>query len=253
MFYILSKILGLFINPIIWIIALMAAGLLVKNKKLKHRFLLSSLVLALVFSNQFLLNEVLLHWEPTAVNTSKMQKQYDYGIILGGMVWYDSESERINFLQSSDRIWQGVKLYQKGYIEKIIIAGGAAGFFEKDTVESLILKQFLMDIGIPENDIITEEKSRNTYENAIYTKQILDTLPHKNLLLVTSAMHMPRARACFTHAGLSCDAFPTDHYSGSRRFNFDNLFIPNARTLFNWNAFIHELFGLVSYKISGYI
>ncbi len=253
MFFILSKIIGLLINPVIWILALLFLGLFAKNTKLKRKFYLSSIILLLVFSNSFILNEVLLKWELNSVKNSELQESYDYGIVLSGMIWYDSETERINFLQSSDRIWQAVRLYNEGKIKKILISGGAAGFFEKDTIESVLLKQFLLKIGIESNDILTEEQSRNTRENAVFTYELLQNHPHKKLLLITSASHMRRARRCFEKVGLQCDIFPTDHYSGSRKYNFDHLFVPNARTLFNWNAFIHEIFGVVSYKFLGYI
>jgi len=253
MFYIFSKIIGLLINPILWILTLLLCGLFFKKPPLKRKFYLSSIILILVFSNSFILNEVLRLWEPDATFSSELEESYDYGIVLSGMVWYDSETERTNFLQSSDRIWQAVRLYHEGKIKKIFITGGAAGFFEKDTIESILLKEFLIRIGIPDVDILTEEKSRNTRENAVYTAQILKDLLYKNLLLITSASHMKRAKGCFDKVGLKCDTFPVDHYSGARKYNFDNLFVPNARTLFNWNAFIHEIFGIVSYKISGYI
>ncbi|RLD74511.1 MAG: YdcF family protein, partial [Bacteroidetes bacterium] len=59
MFYILSKIIGLLINPIIWILTLLLCGLFLKKKQLKRKFYLSSIILILVFSNSFILNEVL--------------------------------------------------------------------------------------------------------------------------------------------------------------------------------------------------
>jgi uncharacterized SAM-binding protein YcdF (DUF218 family) len=111
----------------------------------------------------------------------------------------------------------------------------------------------LIKIGIPDSDVLTEEQSRNTRENAVYTAKILQDKTYSNLLLITSASHMRRANGCFKKVGLNCDIYPTDYYSGARKYNFDHLFIPNARTLFNWNAFIHELFGIITYKVFGYI
>jgi len=115
------------------------------------------------------------------------------------------------------------------------------------------LKSFLIKINIPEADIVTEERSRNTRENALFTAEILQNLPHEKLLLITSASHMRRSMLCFEKVGLHCDIYPTDHYSGARKYNFETLLVPNPRTLFNWNVFIHEMFGMVSYKFSGYI
>ncbi|MDA3892284.1 MAG: YdcF family protein [Salinivirgaceae bacterium] len=253
MFYILSKIVGLLINPLIWILALLIIALLAKNKNLKRKLYLSAIVVTLLFSNSFLFNEVLYKWENKGVSYEELKPCYDYGIVLSGMLWYDSETQRTNFSNSADRIWQAVHLYHEGKIEKILITGGAASFFEKDTIESVLLKNFLIDIGIPEEHVITEERARNTYENAIFTAELLKTETYNNLLLITSASHMRRSKKCFKKAGLVCDVYPVDHYSGARRYNFEHLFVPNTQTLFNWNAFIHEIFGMISYKLAGYI
>ncbi|MBI9067894.1 MAG: YdcF family protein [Salinivirgaceae bacterium] len=253
MFYVLSKVIGLVINPIVWILVLLGFAIFVKSKKYKKSFIIAAFIFVYVFSNSFLLNEILYKWELKPVNYSELKPSYDYGIVLSGMLWYDSESDRVNFMQSSDRIWQAVKLYKEGRIRKILISGGAADFFNEPVVESVILKDFLIKIGIPAKDIIAEQNSRNTYENAQFTANYLDTVNYSNLLLITSATHMRRSKKCFYKVGLHCDIYPVDYYSGIRKFSIDNLLVPSARTLFNWNAFIHELFGMLSYKIVGYI
>lgn len=251
MFYILSKILGLFVNPLFWVVSLLLAALLVKSNKLKKRFLTSSIILILFFSNAFILNEVLTIWESVETPQSQLEQSYNYGIVLSGMAYYDTEHQRVNFLRSSDRIWQALKLYKENRIEKILITGGPANYFYNDTVESVILRDFLVSIGVPHEDIVTEELARNTYENALFTKPLVDSTDR--LLLITSASHMRRSYACFKKVGLECDKFCTDFYSGSRQWNVDNLLIPHPNTMFKWNAFIHELVGIVSYKIMGYV
>jgi uncharacterized SAM-binding protein YcdF (DUF218 family) len=253
MFYILSKIVGFFINPIIWILGLLVAAVFLKKAKHKQTFLIVSAVLLYFFSNRFILNEVLVHWENHTESITLDTGTYDYGIVLGGMVWYDKSTGTMNFLQSSDRIWQTVRLYKEQKIKKIIISGGSADFFGQDTIESVLLKNFLVKIGLPANDILTEENSRNTHENALFTQQILSSEPNARLLLITSAIHMRRAKKCFEKVGLSCDNYATDFYSGNRKYNVSEILIPNPQTLFNWDAFIHELFGMASYKIARYI
>ncbi len=253
MFFVLSKIIGIFLNPIIWIISLLICAVVVKNLKRKKRLLISTLIIMLLFSNSYLFNKIVFQWETPSVHDDSLKTQYRYGIVLTGMVWYDTETKHLNFLQSSDRIWQAVRLYKEKKIEKIFIAGGAVGFFKEDTIESVLLKNFLLKIGIPEGDVITEEVSRNTHENAWYTAQMLSKEPQADLLLVTSAMHMRRAEKCFSKVGLNCDSYPTDRYSGNNHLHWDDLLIPSAQTLFNWNAFTHELFGLLSYKLMGYV
>lgn len=251
MFYVLSKILGLFVNPLFWVVGLLLAGILVTKQRLKKRLLIIAISLLIFFSNAFILNEFLLKWENVETPQHELKSNYTYGVVLSGMTYYDTEHKRANFLRSSDRIWQAVKLYKEGTIEKILITGGAANYFYKDTVESAVLRDFLVSIGLPESDIITEEKARNTYENALFTKPLIKS--GESVLLITSAMHMRRSYGCFTKVGVQCDKFCADFYSGTRHWNIDALIIPQANALFKWNAFIHELVGIVMYKFMGYL
>ena len=108
-------------------------------------------------------------------------------------------------------------------------------------------------MGIPEQDFIIETESRNTRENAVFTKQVLDKeIPGGNFLLITSAFHMRRSLGCFNRAGMKVDYYSTDRFSGPRKFEFDNLFIPNSQAFESWKMLIHEVTGFIVYKISGY-
>jgi len=253
MFYILSKTLGLIADPFIWIFSLTITGLFIKNHKTQKRIYLIVVILFFVFGNRIIQNVVFKTWEANPVKAENITGIYDYGIVLSGISWYDSKAGQINFIQSSDRIFQAVKLYKKGKIKKILITGGAAEFLRKDTVESVMIKNYLTSIGIPAKDIITEKISRNTHENAYYTAKLLQNYKYDKLLLITSAMHIKRANACFKKVGLNCDVFPVDYHSGDMQYNLFDFFIPSVQVLFYWNLYIHEILGLISYKISGYI
>lgn len=251
MFYVFSKILGLFVNPVFWIVALLLLSLIVKRKTLKKKLLITGITFLLFFSNAFILNEFLKAFESFETPKHELKEKYTYGVVLSGMTYYDTEHQRVNFLRSSDRIWQALKLYKEKRIGKILITGGAAHYFNKDTVESAVLRDFLVSIGVPKHDIVTEELARNTRENALFTKAMVQ--PSDTLLLITSATHMRRAYKCFTKVGLSCDTFGTDFHSGARQWNIEALLVPQANVLFKWNAFIHELVGMFIYKLMGYI
>ena len=102
--------------------------------------------------------------------------------------------------------------------------------------------------------ILIEVKSRNTYENAKFSAELLSDLGiESNLLLSTSSTHMYRSALCFKKQGVNFDTFPVDQVSYNRELTLDTLFIPNAKTLQNWYDLIHEWLGIVSYKIAGYI
>ncbi|HWY39112.1 MAG TPA: YdcF family protein, partial [Bacteroidia bacterium] len=120
--------------------------------------------------------------------------------------------------------------------------------------EAAILKDYLVKTGIPDSCIITENQSRNTRENAVLTKKLLDSLHVKGqILFVTSAFHLRRAMGCFEKAGITqLVPCPTDRYSGPRKFEIDFLLLPNSDALEQWGLLIHEITGYMVYKIKGF-
>lgn len=251
MFYVLSKLLGLFVNPMFWIVLFLIVGLFLKRKILKKYFLLTSLFSLLFFSNQFIADRFLSKWESFKKTNYEQVKQYSYGVVLGGMIDYSTERSNFNFKGNADRIFQALKLYKQKKIKKILITSGFASFFYQDTIESALLKNYLVDIGVPANDIVTEERSRNTYENAIFTKELLT--PQDTILLITSATHMRRSYKCFKKAGIICDTFSVDHCARPIEFDFEKIFIPSYEGFEKWQVLLHEIVGVIGYKISGYI
>ncbi len=240
-------------NPMVWVVALLLFSLFTRKKKLARKSFLVGIISLLFFSNSLIYNEIIRLWEVDATTNTELKQTYDYGIVLSGMTHFNDDLNRMNYLRSSDRIWQAVRLYEEGYIDKLLITGGLASLFSRDTVESVLLANYLYKIGIPKEDVLVEKLAKNTFENAVFTAKMLDTIPYHNLLLITSASHMPRSNACFKKAGLSCDLFPTDHYTKARSYDASQIIVPSAEALNNWVALLHEWFGMLSYKIAGYI
>jgi uncharacterized SAM-binding protein YcdF (DUF218 family) len=252
MFFILSKIFAFLITPIIWIFILLCLAVFLKNRTLAKKSGIAALVVLYLFSNSFLLDECIRLWEFPA-SPKALEENFDAGIVMGGMLSYDKKNDKVQFQRQVDRLLQAVVLYRKGNIKKIMYTSGS-GSLMQDIPEAKYAKRFLLEIGIPEKDIMIEFQSKNTHENAVFTKQILDKeLPQGRFLLITSGMHMTRAKACFEKLGLSVIPYSTDRYSGPRKFIFDHVFIPEAGTLFLWNNFLHEILGYVSYKVIGYV
>jgi len=253
MFFIISKILEFLIEPLVWIIALLVLSLLSKNQKRKRKSLIAAFVMLLIFSNPFLLDEAMRAWEKPATKISDIHGTYDAGIVLSGMVMYDNSLDRIQFNRRNDRLMQAISLYKMGKIKKIVFSGGSGSLVYTYLKESEMVKKFLVEIGIPAEDIITENKSNNTRENALFTKEVLDKeIPHGKFLLFTSAFHMRRAVACFKKVGIEVTPYSTDRYSGPRKYYPDHLLIPNSGALFDWNSLLHEIIGYGIYKVMGY-
>lgn len=195
-------------------------------------------------------------WEIPVTKSEELSGiEYDVGIVLGGgMVTYNNVTDRRTYRNNVDRILQAVELYKAGRIKNILISGGAGNLVFRDFSEADLLREFLLEIGIKPEHIFVDTISDNTYQNAVYSKEILDEyFPEQEYLLITSAIHMKRSLACFRKQGLQVTPFCTNQYAGPRRFNFEFLIIPSAVNFILWDKLIHEVLGYVVYDIVGYI
>jgi uncharacterized SAM-binding protein YcdF (DUF218 family) len=252
MFFILSKLLIFLLKPITWV-----AGLLLWSwfsKKRKRWAVASALVVLLVFSNPFLFNTAVRAWEQRTITADKIEQPYDIGILLGGFSAIRTlpTHDRHNFNDRANRFTNTLELYFSGKIKKILITGGSGRLLEvEEPKEAVETKSFLLKLGVPESDIIIEPKSRNTYENAAFTKALLEErgLLDKRLLLITSAWHMPRAQDCFEAVGVEATPFSVDFLSEERQASPDKVFLPNARVFYLWELILKEWVGILAYQI----
>lgn len=202
------------------------------------------------FSNAFICDEVSRLWEHKVVGIENIEKRYDIGVVLGGMSAYNSKTNSINFNKNADRLIYAEKLYRKGIINKILISGGSGMLLNNEYKEAFVMKTHLLENGIPAHDVIIENNSRNTKENAFLTAKILQRdFKHKSVLLITSALHMKRAIFCFEKAGIEVASFSTDNTKSNRTFQIEYLLLPNSDSIERWEAIIHEWAGYLVYRI----
>ncbi|MBS1647077.1 MAG: YdcF family protein [Bacteroidetes bacterium] len=249
----MSKILAFLITPLTWFFSLCAWAFFTSDKIRKKKIIIAATCLLYLFSNPFFVDEIMRLWEPITPDLKPTQK-YKQAILLGGMTWYDARLDRPQFLRSADRLFQTLPLLGTKQIEQIIITGGAGSLAHPEEKEAAILKAYLLRCGYADSSILIENESRNTYENAVFTKHLLDSL-HTNdtVLFVTSAFHLRRAAACFKKAGVKkMRWYPTDRYSGPRKFELDHLFIPNPEALAESTLLLHEIMGYCIYKLKGF-
>ena len=254
MFFYISKILVFLISPLTWILILLLFSLFTKNQQLKKKLLLAGIITFYFFTNSFFMDECMRMWEYTS-DDLKPTEQFETAIILGGMSSYDPRLDKPQFSSSSDRLWQTLPLLKNRQLKKIIITGGSGSILHPEEKEAQILKNYLLKIGFADSSIIIEKESRNTRENALFTKKLIDSLDIKGkYLFVTSAFHMKRSIGTFNKIGLkNIRPFCTDRISGPRKFEFDHLFIPNSYALDKFTLLIHEIVGYNVYWLSGYL
>jgi uncharacterized SAM-binding protein YcdF (DUF218 family) len=243
------------LSPFNWLVTILILHLFWRREPWKKRFKWLTIIILIFFTNTAILSEAFRLWEIPGKRISEV-KSYDVGIVLTGMAEWNNDLKVLSIRRGADRIWQALTLYHNGKIKKILITGDNGYVTDRGLHEAAQLRDVLIGWGIPKKDIITEVKSRNTHENAMETKKILDkTYPHySQFLLITSAKHMRRSMACFEKEGLKCDAFTTDHYSGPKRdYQWNQLIIPSHDNLDGWDTLIKEMVGYLAYDLVGYI
>ena len=245
MFYIASKLLAFLIQPIIWIFILLIIALYYKSQR--RKILIISISLFYFFSNSFIADEVTRLWE---VKRFFPNSTYDVGIVLGGISDYDKITKAHNFNKNADRLMDAEQLYHKGIIKKIMLSGGNGLLFNDGYRESESMRDYLLANKIPINDIIIENTSKNTIENAMNSAEILkEKYNEGSFLLITSANHMRRAQLCFNKANLKTTAFPTDCTTSYRSTAYHYVLFPRVEALDRWQNLIHEWIGYIVYKI----
>ena len=131
-------------------------------------------------------------------------------VVLGGGIAPPSgKSTEINLNAATDRVWFAARLFHAGKAPLVLVSGGSDP--ERDAYsEARASAIFLVDLGVPAQTIVLEEASRNTRQNAAFSAALLKARGIKHILLVTSALHMPRAMALFAAQGLQATPAPTD-------------------------------------------
>lgn len=255
MFFILSKLLFYLAMPATWITVCLAYAVFCKNPKRKKIAVISSFVLFLFFGNLAIIGKAFYFWEPKAIEISKLP-DYELGIVLTGVVNLEQEPhDRVHFNKGADRILHAIQLYKLGKIKKILVTGGSGKLTGDQRSEAPELKKVLLFCGVPDSVIILETESRNTHENALFSKKVIDSLGLKgNKLLITSAFHMPRSKGCFDKAGIQTDIYPVD-FNGMSTLEWtpDVWLIPSERAYIGWQILIREWIGSVMYRLAGYI
>ena len=239
--------------PFTWALICLLIWLGFKRFKKSTKLLWISFGILFIFGNSFIQTEVTRVWESNRSSYLE-ETTYQTAIVLGGYASEDTKWQRTNFYEASGRLLYAIKLYQQDKVEKIILTGGSGSLLYTRNKEADAVKKFLVQIGIPEQDILCDLKARNTYENAVYTKTLLDSINASNNVLITSAFHAYRAKKCFNKQGLYPDILPTSYLTkGSRQYDLGSFLVPSVTAHKHWNTLIKEWFGILAYKLNGKI
>jgi uncharacterized SAM-binding protein YcdF (DUF218 family) len=170
-------------------------------------------------------------------------------VVLGGSVRPpDSQRTRPELGRSSfDRCQHALEVYRQGAPCPLLASGGNVDPTVSTTALGLLMRDFLSSQGVPPDDILVEDRSRTTYENAVESAKLLASRGMRKVVLVTEAAHMPRAVACFRRQGI--DVIPAACNYRSSQFDWSLFdFLPSPQAALDWDGVLHEWLGLIWYR-----
>lgn len=241
------------LHPFTWVIILLILALITYNQRRRRRLLIWALGMLVFFSNSFIVDEFVRVWEMDVTPVWEIDPEVKTAIVLGGGVYYDTKTDVVTYGGNADRYLGVLRPYHEGRINTILVSGGGANYLAPDVEESEMLKRLYLLCNVDSADILIEDKSLNTYENALYSRPILMATGEERFLLITSAGHMRRAVACFEKQGVRVVPYPVMKNAGERRYEIDHLLVPRIMNFHKWSLLIHEWVGFASYKVRGYL
>ncbi|MEL6813439.1 MAG: YdcF family protein [Cyanobacteria bacterium J06598_3] len=263
--FFLSKLLPLFVYPLGLSSLLMAVGLVLLWRRPKQASGAIALALFILFfsSNQLVSQHLVstLEWQylpPQPMPTA------DAIVVLGGCTEPASEPRPwVEVSDRGDRILYAARLYNQKRAPKLILSGGRIRWRRGDDgpSEADDMKEFALAMNVPAEDIVLEGDSLNTRQNAVNVQKILNEQSLDTVLLVTSAMHMPRSVAIFQKLGINVIPAPTDYFVPTDRRKHINAtlegrilsLLPNADAQSNFTSALKEYIGFVIYRLRGWV
>ena len=215
MFFPLSKLLGFFAIPSNLVVSVGILGLLL----LPTRFARAGRVLA--FASLIVLailglspagNALILPLEERFPRWDATRGAPDGIVVLGGAISPDVSAARdeVALNEAAERLTVAAELARRYPDARIVVSGGSGALIYDEGAEAPLALRLLESLGIPRARITLEDRSRNTVENAVFSKAIVQPKPGERWLLVTSAHHLPRAVGVFRKAGFPVEAYPVD-------------------------------------------
>jgi uncharacterized SAM-binding protein YcdF (DUF218 family) len=263
MFIFLSKLLPILIYPLGFISICLIVALIMSWQKFSWEQLPIALALIslLLSSNGWVTTFLVtsLEWQNLPVELPSSEAI----VILGGATKSATKPRpMVDVSERGDRILYGAKLYLEKKAPLIIVAGGRIDPFNSAGIpESEDMAQLLEMMGVASEAIVQEPESLNTYQNAVNVKKILEQRGITKILLVTSAIHMPRSLLIFKRQGIDVIPAPTDFLvseldSLTMGRTFQNIIlnlVPDSDRLDKTTQAIKEYVGMAIYRLRGWI
>jgi uncharacterized SAM-binding protein YcdF (DUF218 family) len=241
----LHKILPLLASPLFLVIILVLWGVLFRSRRASLAAISILIVCSLpIFSGKLI---SYLERDYSLAPTANV-KTADAIVVLSGMVRTIVGANGLVYEwgEASDRIFAGIDLIKENKAPVLVLTGGKLPW-SVGKPEGEHLRDIAEKLGVPRDIILLTENVQNTDQEAKAVAKLLNKdVP--NIILVTSAFHMPRAQKVFEAAGIVVSPFPVDFLSGAGKVTI-MTFIPSAGAFNQTSFFIREIIGRLYYKL----
>lgn len=254
LFFYISKLIWLLVSPdsLLLILIILSLVLLYIGKIKQAKTLLTTISLLLILIALLPVGEWLLYPLESRFQTNpNLPEKVDGIIVLSGAedaelshIW-----KQVELGAAAERDLAFLTLTRQYPNAKLIFTGGSGSLTKQEYKGADVAKSLFKQLGFDTKRIIFERESRNTYENAIYSKNLVKPMKNKNWVLITTSWHMPRSVGIFCKAEWPVIPYPVDHQT-----NKDNLFRIDFDLSGNLNTLktaIKEWLGLFAYYLSG--
>ncbi|MGY8998824.1 MAG: YdcF family protein [Rhodospirillales bacterium] len=254
MFFYLSKVLWFIADPgNLLLIAICTSAVLAWTKWIRAAKIVmtTTAIVAIVLTILPIGKMVFANLENRFPAVKVLPENIDGIITLGGVVnqFMTKDRKQLAIGGAVERLTEFARLSSLFPEAKLVFTGGSGVLGAQTLKEADVIGPLLQNLGLDPNRVILENQSRNTAENASFTKELLKPRMDQRWLVITSAFHMPRAMGSFRQAGWNAIAYPVDYHTLSNPNLSLGFSLRNG--LNSLSAAIHEWAGLTFYWLSG--
>jgi uncharacterized SAM-binding protein YcdF (DUF218 family) len=263
MFIFLSKLLPLFLYPLGLACLLMIVSLVMiwKRPRIAAGVISLALIVLLLGSNGWVSQWLVRSLEWQNIPVAELPQAEAIVVLGGGTKPALTPRPWVDLSEEGDRILYGAKLFREGKAPVLILSGGRISWRGSGPPESGDMAAIATAMGVPNSAILQDPSSLNTYQNAVNVRKLLESRGIRRVLLVTSAMHMPRSLSIFKRQGIEAIAAPTDFLvteqdlqesQDSSEAVLLNL-LPDVDELQRSTRALKEYVGLAVYRLRGWL
>ena len=255
MFFVVSKVIGFFAIPSNFVVSIGILGLLLWPTRLGRagrRLVVTSLIALAILGLSPVGNALILPLEQRFPPWDAAGGAPAGIVVLGGSLSPHVSAGRneVALNEGAERLTVGAELALRYPDARILFTGGSGALIFEEGAEAEFAMRVFETFGIPRARVLLEDRSRNTVENALFSKELAQPKPGERWLLVTSAYHMPRSIGIFRKAGFAVEAYPVD-WRTSGPEDAVRPFPTMSEGLRRTDVAVREWIGLVAYWLTG--